>query len=308
MSRFNLTGHDRYRISKAREELAALDGLDLGDERAMARTIGRLEVALQQLVEMVDQAERDERPGGLPTFGPTELQNVHDDTGPAVAIVRVDFALSREELQTALAYGYAESNSMRPIGELSVEEVRAEVEGYVAITGYMQMIRHVESERVRRPQGDPVTNAAFDAALDRAYPAPTDPNGSVAMQAPRYGDGTVTLQTLDHGEITVAEPVWCLGHDGETVGHRADITHNGRHVTASAETENGTVDILDAHISHAPYAQLQPEPHPVVSVHVDIEEDLTVEDGRQVAHGLHVAGLRLARLVADAGRLQRGDR
>ncbi|MBD9729193.1 hypothetical protein PV755_39680, partial [Streptomyces caniscabiei] len=68
--------------------------------------------------------------GQLPVYGPTELQNVHDDTGPAVVIVRVDFALSREELQTALAYGYAESNSRRPIGELSVEEVRAEVEGY----------------------------------------------------------------------------------------------------------------------------------------------------------------------------------
>ncbi|MBD9725120.1 hypothetical protein PV755_15360 [Streptomyces caniscabiei] len=108
--------------------------------------------------------------GQLPVYGPTELQNVHDDTGPAVVIVRVDFALSREELQTALAYGYAESNSRRPIGELSVEEVRAEVEGYLAFTGYAQMLPHVESERVRRPEGDQARNAAFDAALDRAYP------------------------------------------------------------------------------------------------------------------------------------------
>lgn len=56
MSRFEMTEHDRYRVQKAREELAAAESLNLLDERAMARTIGRLEVALQQLVEMVDEA------------------------------------------------------------------------------------------------------------------------------------------------------------------------------------------------------------------------------------------------------------
>ena len=51
-----MTEHDQYRLDKAREELAALDTLDMGDDRAMSRTLGRLEVALQQLVEMVDEA------------------------------------------------------------------------------------------------------------------------------------------------------------------------------------------------------------------------------------------------------------
>jgi hypothetical protein len=240
----------------------------------------------------------------LPIFGPTEVQNVNDDFGPAVAVVRVDFALSREELVTALSYGYATANLDRPVGELSVEDVRREVEGYLAFAGYLEMTGRVESERARRGE-DPVTQAAFAAAIDRAYPTALVP---AAPQAPRYGDGVVTLQTLDAGEITIDEPRWCLGHHGEQVVHRADITHNGRRVTASAETERGTVDILDARISHAPYAELQPEPHPVISVTVDIEDTFTDEDARQVAHGLNVAGLRLARLVADAARLQRGDR
>jgi hypothetical protein len=56
VSRFDLTDHDRYRIEQARKELAALDSLDMGDDRAVARALGRLEVALQQLVEMVDEA------------------------------------------------------------------------------------------------------------------------------------------------------------------------------------------------------------------------------------------------------------
>jgi hypothetical protein len=56
MSRFETTEHDRYRIEQARAELDALETLDMGDDRAMARALGRLEVALQQLVEMADEA------------------------------------------------------------------------------------------------------------------------------------------------------------------------------------------------------------------------------------------------------------
>jgi hypothetical protein len=58
-ARFKTTGHDRYRIEQARAELAALDSLDLGDDHAVVRTLGRLEVALQQLVEMADEAVAD---------------------------------------------------------------------------------------------------------------------------------------------------------------------------------------------------------------------------------------------------------
>jgi hypothetical protein len=241
----------------------------------------------------------------LPIFGPTEVQNVNDDFGPPVAVVRVDFALSREELVTALSYGYATANQDCPIGELSVEDVRREVEGYLAFAGYLEMTGRVESERVRKLQ-DPVTQAAFEAAIDRAYPTALVP---AAAQAPRYGDGTVTLQTLDQGEVTVPEPAWCTGHEGESVVHLADITHDSHPTTVTARTEQyGAVDILEARISHAPHGQQRPEPHPVVSARIDVELDLTVEDTKPVVRALHVAGLRLARLAADAAHLQRGGR
>ncbi|MBL3670253.1 hypothetical protein JL475_30615 [Streptomyces sp. M2CJ-2] len=48
--------HDEYRVRKAREELAT--PVDLSDGRAVARRAGRLEVALEQLLEML--AERGE--------------------------------------------------------------------------------------------------------------------------------------------------------------------------------------------------------------------------------------------------------
>lgn len=288
-----MTGHDRYRVGKARE---VLDSLDMGDDRAMARTIGRLEVALQQLLEMVDEELPD--PGDLPVLGPTELQNAHDDTGPAVVIVRVHFALSWEELQTALVYGYAESNVDRPIGELSVEEVRAEVEGYLGFTGYAQMLLHVESERVRRPE-DPAMNAAVDAALARAYSARTQPEPP-AVQAPRYEGGMVTLQTLDAGEITVSEPRWCVGHGGELVGHRADVTHNGEWLAAEVASEEGPVEFLRARISWAPFGELQPEPLPVADV-----EDFPAMDAEELRGLAAEVGRHSGRLYAKANELDR---
>lgn len=59
-ARFDLTDFDRYRIEAAREELARAERLDLSDDRAMARTIGRLEVALQHLLEVFDGEDGDQ--------------------------------------------------------------------------------------------------------------------------------------------------------------------------------------------------------------------------------------------------------
>jgi hypothetical protein len=49
-----LDGFQRRQVEKAREELAAVERLDMSDDRAMARTIGRLEVALAQLLDIVE--------------------------------------------------------------------------------------------------------------------------------------------------------------------------------------------------------------------------------------------------------------
>ncbi|WP_185912866.1 hypothetical protein [Streptomyces sp. WAC06128] len=59
MSRFDLTEYDRWTIVAARHALAAAESVDLLDGSAMARMIGRLEVAVERLIEMVD-----ETPGG----------------------------------------------------------------------------------------------------------------------------------------------------------------------------------------------------------------------------------------------------
>lgn len=42
------------------------------------------------------------------------------------------------------------------------------------------------------------------------------------MSAPR----TVTVPTIDHGDVTIPEPDWCAGHNSQHPGYRDDITHS----------------------------------------------------------------------------------
>ncbi|MER6402982.1 hypothetical protein ABT269_05500 [Streptomyces viridosporus] len=48
-----MSEHDEYRVRKAREELSA--PVDLTDTHAMIRRVGRLEVALEQLLDLLDE-------------------------------------------------------------------------------------------------------------------------------------------------------------------------------------------------------------------------------------------------------------
>jgi len=63
MARFDLADFDRYRIDAARKALAAAEELDMADDRAMARIIGHLEVALAHLLEVFDEGEAGESSG-----------------------------------------------------------------------------------------------------------------------------------------------------------------------------------------------------------------------------------------------------
>lgn len=237
----------------------------------------------------------------LPAFGPTEVSG--DDDIEAVAIVRVAYALSREQLIAALSYGFPEIADGREPADLTDTEVRAEVEGYLGARGIVGLQWIVEHEgRRTHPPEQQALHDALAAAVDRTY---LTPRPAPAMQSPRYREGTVTLQTTDHGEVTVPEPAWCTGHDDEYVGYLADVTHNGRHARATAVTEeHGTVDVLDAHISHAPHAVAKPEPYPVVSVVMDVARELAPADGPPLVHALRLASIRLERLLAEAEHLR----
>ncbi|MDX2946799.1 hypothetical protein PV383_38370 [Streptomyces caniscabiei] len=67
------------------------------------------------------------------------------------------------------------------------------------------------------------------------------------MNAPR----TITLPTLDHGDVTLTCPAWCAGHaDHRPDTHRADILHKGPDV---ALTFHGG-EVIAAGLAQSPFA------------------------------------------------------
>lgn len=242
----------------------------------------------------------------LPTYGPTEVFSEEGVTPDVV--VRVAFALTREQLMTALSIGFTELVPDVDPETITVEETRTEVEGWLHAAAVIELDRYVIRDRLTAdlPEAQPVMDA-LGRALDRAYPPVTTGEKTPAdlreLQQPRYGDGTVTLETRDHGDVTVPEPDWCLGEHVQS-GYRADITHEGRIVAASVETDRGALDFLEARISHAPFAELQPEPYPVVSVVLDIEQEFAAEDIPQLIEGLKSAERVLENVAAEAIRLR----
>lgn len=78
---------------------------------------------------------------------------------------------------------------------------------------------------------------------------------------------TVTLPTVDHGDVTLVEPAWCGGHqDHRADTARVDITHCG----PTVECTFLGVEVFTAELVASPYsASTSPElggPTPGVSV------------------------------------------
>jgi hypothetical protein len=55
MARFELTGHDRYRVESAREALAAAKAIDWSDGRVGPRMAGRLTVVVENLLAVIGE-------------------------------------------------------------------------------------------------------------------------------------------------------------------------------------------------------------------------------------------------------------
>lgn len=63
-------------------------------------------------------------------------------------------------------------------------------------------------------------------------------------------DRTVTLSTIDHGDVTLPEPSWCVGHADHRPGaRRADILHRGPDVAFAFRGE----PVMVAALAHSPF-------------------------------------------------------
>ncbi|MER6199831.1 hypothetical protein ABT234_20980 [Streptomyces sp. NPDC001586] len=76
------------------------------------------------------------------------------------------------------------------------------------------------------------------------------------------GSRTVTVHTLDHGAITIPEPVWCAGHADLSAEYRDDVHHSGPEHVVDYDGQA----VLTAELVEFPFG-MRPIP---ASVHVDI--------------------------------------
>lgn len=114
---------------------------------------------------------------------------------------------------------------------------------------------------------------------------------------------TVTLDTIDHGQVTFDCPAWCIGHGwqvGAGIG-RNDIAHNSVRVKAGVETDgHGWLPMLNVYISWAPFRELVP----IVAVDLQVQADFEAEEIASVIRGMETAVARLGAVAAEAIRLR----
>lgn len=224
-----------------------------------------------------------------PAFGPTEPIPCDENYTP-FATVRMDLVVTREQLRAALAIGHAEQSGQPALDDMSIRDVRHEIESHLGACAISLLDEEARSIDARL---SPELTAELDAAIDRAY---TLREPVREMQRPySYSDGTVLLNTLDRGEVLIVEPAWCKGHDGDAVGTLAEISHEGADMVADVgSVDLGDVRLLRAHLSQAPYLDQRPEPHPL----------MYVEGMEAAAYDSQRLRLAAARLVVFAGHLR----
>src|SRR4051794_13176954 len=79
---------------------------------------------------------------------------------------------------------------------------------------------------------------------------------------------TITVPTLDAGEITLPEPPWCTGITHHHAVHRTDICHQGPAIDITVCTEHGPRPLLTLFLTQYPFAEPKPTWSPGTRVFV----------------------------------------
>ncbi|MFD9221483.1 DUF6907 domain-containing protein [Streptomyces sp. NPDC060064] len=122
---------------------------------------------------------------------------------------------------------------------------------------------------------------------------------------------TVTINTRDHGPVTIPEPSWCTGGFHQPGGARADITHTSDDIPFNVETSDGPVTAMRAAFVRRPFAGTDPDRGVYVAVELDGEwhpSDPRQLDRIAAALVIHSVHLRtLARQLATMQHAERGE-
>lgn len=115
---------------------------------------------------------------------------------------------------------------------------------------------------------------------------------------------TVTVYTVDHGDVTIPEPAWCVEeHTFES--YREDIQHTGPELELEVPVEGGVVPVFTAAIVKRPFSPSDPR----TLVQLEVDEwrsfDPAGLDALAAALVEHAATLR--RLARELAVLQEAD-
>ncbi|MFD3521654.1 DUF6907 domain-containing protein [Streptomyces sp. NPDC058653] len=177
-------------------------------------------------------------------------------------------------------------------------------------------------------EGDPAVCAAEQpdspdapCILNRAYhPEHRDVFGNtwpareerftVAVPLPRNPDGTVTIPTARHGDVTTGCPDWCTGHTEEHPPiARVDITHTSEPVDFNADTDNGRVEVLSLMVQQWPFATAEADREVAATV-IGPGDDVRCgpKQLRQIAAALTVHSIHMNTVAAQLAELRRETR
>ncbi|MFF2331855.1 MULTISPECIES: DUF6907 domain-containing protein [unclassified Streptomyces] len=115
---------------------------------------------------------------------------------------------------------------------------------------------------------------------------------------------TVTLTTIDHGSVTLAEPAWCAGHAGHLPGYRVDLSHTG----ARRSFAFGAATLMVAMLTQDPCATDPGRRGTALHVELPWYAD-TLDSGgvRQLAATLTVHAMYLRQLADELGALEAAE-
>ncbi|MGC9382909.1 DUF6907 domain-containing protein, partial [Streptomyces sp. MH13] len=108
---------------------------------------------------------------------------------------------------------------------------------------------------------------------------------------------TVTLPTIDHGDVTLPEPTWCAGHTDHRPEYRADVAHSSPMIGLELATSRGPIVLIEACIESRPFAARHRGPHLWLGIEGDGYPS-TPEQARATAASLEANAAAL-RALAD---------
>lgn len=123
-------------------------------------------------------------------------------------------------------------------------------------------------------------------------------------------DRIVTIDTADHGVVTIPEPEWCTGEMHQPGDNRVDISHNGPDTEFTLPTPRGPVVFLRMGVEQRPFTERAPGREPFLTFEVNGDwhpSDLAAIDHLAAtlverAAEVRSTGRQLAALLAGHGQ------